>query len=340
MGNRYVLMFCFMFLITGMILPLIEIGKAQATTLYVDPAQVTGLQIGDTFSINVAVASVNVLAGWEFQMFYNPQVLNATGAAEGPFLKNAQNTFFLNAGMDDNYNSTYGRVYLACTTLPVTGVNGSGVLASVSFKTVGAGQSVLNIDTNKLLDNTPGSPQPIPHTTVNGLVSVVGADIAVTNIKLPKTITSDPEIAINVTAANQGNYTASFNVTLYYDTNQIATQIVTNLAPSTSIALTFTWNLAQVPKGNYTISAFAPPIMGESNVDNNRLVDGWVAKVMVGDLNGDGRVNIVDVTIVAKAFQSRPGDPSWNPNADVDNSGIINIIDVTKVAKEFGKVDP
>jgi hypothetical protein len=157
---------------------------------------------------------------------------------------------------------------------------------------------------------------------------------------LSKTITADPQIVVNVTAANQGNFSASFNVTLYYDTNEIATQTVTNLAPATSTVLTFLWNLTQVPKGNYTISAYAPPIAGENNVDNNRLVDGWLRKTITGDLNGDGKVNIIDVTIVARAFQARPGDPSWSPNADMDDNGVINIVDVTKVAREFGKTDP
>jgi hypothetical protein len=342
MLKNHILVLCSIFLIAGIVFPLVRVGNAQTTTVYVDPAQVTGLQIGDSFSIDVTVTEVTDLAGWEFQLFYNPQVLNATGATEGPFLKNVQSTFFLIPGMDDNYNSTHGRVYVACTTLPVVGVSGSGVLASVSFKIVGAGQSVLALplETTKLLDNTPGRPQPIPHTTTGGLVSVVGADIAITDIKLSKTITADPQMAVNVTAANQGNFTASFNVTLYYDTNEISTQTVTNLAPATSTLLTFLWNLTQVPKGNYTISAYAPPIVGENNVDNNQLVDGWVQKTITGDLNGDGKVNIVDVTIVARAFQARPGDPSWNPNADMDNNGVINIVDVTKVAKEFGKTDP
>jgi len=55
------------------------------------------------------------------------------------------------------------------------------------------------------------------------------------------------------------------------------------------------------------------------------------------DLNNDGVVNIIDISIVAKAFGSKPEDPNWNAIADIDKNGIINILDVSKVAKDFGK---
>jgi len=55
------------------------------------------------------------------------------------------------------------------------------------------------------------------------------------------------------------------------------------------------------------------------------------------DLNKDGIVNILDITIVASAFGSKPGNPSWNPDADLDKNGEINIVDVAAVAIDFGK---
>jgi hypothetical protein len=56
------------------------------------------------------------------------------------------------------------------------------------------------------------------------------------------------------------------------------------------------------------------------------------------DLNGDGRVNIRDVAIVAKAFGKSKGDPKYNPLADLDQNGIVNIEDITIVAAEYGRV--
>jgi hypothetical protein len=55
------------------------------------------------------------------------------------------------------------------------------------------------------------------------------------------------------------------------------------------------------------------------------------------DLNGDGTINIVDVSIVAKAFNSRQGDVNWNKIADLDKNGQVNILDIALVAKDYGK---
>jgi hypothetical protein len=55
------------------------------------------------------------------------------------------------------------------------------------------------------------------------------------------------------------------------------------------------------------------------------------------DLNKDGKVNIMDIAIVANAYGSKQGDPNWNQIADVDDNEQINILDISMVAKDFGK---
>jgi hypothetical protein len=55
------------------------------------------------------------------------------------------------------------------------------------------------------------------------------------------------------------------------------------------------------------------------------------------DLNGDGTVNILDISLVAKAYSSKQGDTSWNEIADLNNDGMINILDISLVARDYGK---
>jgi len=55
------------------------------------------------------------------------------------------------------------------------------------------------------------------------------------------------------------------------------------------------------------------------------------------DLNRDGKVTIVDVSIVALSYRSKPDDPNWNQKADLDHNNIINILDIAKVAVDYGK---
>ena len=55
------------------------------------------------------------------------------------------------------------------------------------------------------------------------------------------------------------------------------------------------------------------------------------------DLNVDQKVDIEDITIVAIAFGSRAGDQKYNELADLDQNGEVNIIDISIVAKDYGK---
>jgi hypothetical protein len=66
--------------------------------------------------------------------------------------------------------------------------------------------------------------------------------------------------------------------------------------------------------------------------------DGYVTvETLIGDVNGDGRVDILDMFIVAAAFGSKPGHPRWNSIADLNEDGRINVMDMVLVAKNFGK---
>jgi hypothetical protein len=56
------------------------------------------------------------------------------------------------------------------------------------------------------------------------------------------------------------------------------------------------------------------------------------------DMNKDRVVNIIDISIVSKAYGSKPSDPIWNAVADLDKNGTVNIVDISIVAKDYGKI--
>jgi parallel beta-helix repeat protein len=76
-----------------------------------------------------------------------------------------------------------------------------------------------------------------------------------------------------------------------------------------------------------------PYTMDADNQDNYPLKSPY----MVGDINHDAKVSIMDISIIAKAFWTVPGDGRWNPHADIDENNQINIADISKAAKNFGK---
>jgi hypothetical protein len=161
---------------------------------------------------------------------------------EGPFLKkNGDNTFFT-INLNNAYNSTHGRLLAGSTLLgPVPGVNGTGVLATVTFKAKAAGNTPLHLSDTTLLDATPPPRNPIPHTTNHATVTVV---------------------------------------TVF-------------------------------------------PV--------------W-------DVNQDGKCDIKDLAIGAKAYGSSPGYPNWNPKADITGptllvpDGKVDIRDLALMAKHYGEI--
>jgi hypothetical protein len=59
----------------------------------------------------------------------------------------------------------------------------------------------------------------------------------------------------------------------------------------------------------------------------------------VGDVNGDGKVNWVDLFIVISAQGTRPGDRCWNPAADVNGDLHVDLGDLLIVMKAMTKGD-
>jgi len=58
---------------------------------------------------------------------------------------------------------------------------------------------------------------------------------------------------------------------------------------------------------------------------------------LIGDLTYDGKVDIKDLAIAAKAFGSYPGQAGWNAMADINKDNTIGIIDLAMIAKNYGK---
>ena len=159
-------------------------------------------------------------------------------------------------------------------------------------------------------------------------------------------------VNVTITAVNEGDFTETFNLTVRANTTSFASQIIT-LPSGNSATINFTWNTTAFAKGNYTMSAYAEPIPGETSTADNNSTGGWVVVSMVGDLTGgsenpwdfvpDGVVDGSDLSIVAKCYGSWPdAQPpmTWNANCDVNDDGVVDGSDLSIIAKHFGEADP
>jgi hypothetical protein len=141
---------------------------------------------------------------------------------------------------------------------------------------------------------------------------------------------------VSVTILNNGTTVQSFNVTVSYSNGtsySLGTQHVTKLACLNSTVVIYHWNTSLLePTMNYTITANATILLGETNTQNN--VYRIIARVKgPGDVNGDGVVNGLDLAILAANWLQTV--PPANPQADVNGDGVVNGLDLGILAANW-----
>jgi len=125
---------------------------SPATEMKIEPEEVLDIQPNATFTVNVTVTDVPStdqipgLYGWQFNLTFNPAVLNVENVTEGSFLKQTQTgkTLFVK-----KLNNTRGYLLVSASIYPpypAHGVNGSGVLGGIIFKVVSQGSSNLHFE--------------------------------------------------------------------------------------------------------------------------------------------------------------------------------------------------
>jgi len=343
--KRIPVLVCIILFLSMSTLSVYRTSAQPSTAIAVDPPVSTTIS-GSSFSVNVNVTNVVNFTSWQLNLYYVNAILSCTNAVEGSFLKStgALGTYFSET-VNDNYNSTCGCLSAYSTIEGDYSVNGNGVILTVNFMAVGAGISNLTLPlAESILGDNEIPRQPISHSDFSGTVNVTAPshDVAVSRFALAKTVISRGYGGnITATAANFGGNAETFNVTVYANSSYISSANVT-LSSGNSANVTFTWNTTGFAYGNYTISAYAWPVPGETNTANNNCTAGWVIVSLIGDVTGssgwpDGQVNMRDVALIARAFGSTPGSSNWNPNSDLNNDGTVNMRDIALVARNFGQ---
>ena len=167
---------------------------------------------------------------------------------------------------------------------------------------------------------------------------VTSVDIAVINVIQSKTVVGQSYcMSINVTIENQGGFAENLSVTVYANTTEISTFSNITLTSGNSITITLHWTNVSIPKGNYTINAYAWPVPGEGDTEDNTLFNGWIFVTIPGDVDGDRDVDIYDVVKITGIYHSKLGDPQFKPNSDLDCNGEIEIYDVVMCTSHYGQ---
>ena len=99
----------------------------------------TPIHNGDTFTFDVHAENVLDLAGWQFDIVFNPALLEAVSVSEGEFLKTGGGSTFFQKGRIDNRS---GKITgLSTALLGDRGASGSGDILHVQFKAKSGGNT-------------------------------------------------------------------------------------------------------------------------------------------------------------------------------------------------------
>ena len=98
----------------------------------------TPVRSGDSFTLRLSAEKVTDLAGWQTDITFDPNALEAVEVSEGDFLKTeGVGTFFLRGTIDN----TAGKITQISAARLSGGVNGTGTLLSVTFTAKAVGET-------------------------------------------------------------------------------------------------------------------------------------------------------------------------------------------------------
>ncbi len=147
-------------------------GMASADSVSLNVSSAASVPQGNNFTVDVNISGVTDLYDFQFDLSFDPTILQVTNIAEGAFLPGSGATFFL-PGFIDN---SAGTITFNADTLEaaIPGANGAGTLIEFSFDASSVGTSFLNLD-NIILQDSQGNL--ISSSTTNGSVTVTSVTV-------------------------------------------------------------------------------------------------------------------------------------------------------------------
>ena len=131
----------------------------------------TPIHIGDTFTLDIRAENVFDMAGWQFDVAFDPAALEAIDVSEGNFLKMGGTTLF----QGGTINNAAGKIEgISAIRLSTRGVTGTGTLLQVTLKAKSDGETRLTLQNFEFGATTgdliPAGPHEV-RITVEGLLA-------------------------------------------------------------------------------------------------------------------------------------------------------------------------
>jgi parallel beta-helix repeat protein len=240
------------------------------TTVYVDP-QACYRALGSTFEVNVSVADVSDLYGYQFKLYYDTSILDGIEVRlpKDHFLDaDLSKLWIAELDIEDEFNATSGRVGVGvCFFGQHPGISGSGVLVTITFRVTKMGNCTLDLDeASTLLVNT--SSEAMPRDVQDGFFQCKTAEneIAVF-LEVPSHLVPGEVVCVNATVKNGGQKDET-DVELLLLINGTTVSSEEILLPA-GLQHTLSYQWTPLDEAKYNVTACAPSLSGEEDTLNN-----------------------------------------------------------------------
>jgi len=265
------------------------------------------VSIGQNFAVDVVVDPRGIaIAGVQFDLTFDPLLVTANSVTEGHLLDQGGASTYFDTGTINNTAGKITNVYGVIIT-PRASVSTSGTLATISFDSTTNGTT--NIELANVIVGDPNS-KPVSVIINNGTVTILQRSIMVNvspntvPVKSPTLVTVNTNAGVNVVVNLEGAGVSMINTT---NANGIATFVV---------------NATLIGSINVTAS--------KTGYQNGTAI---ITTFLIGDVNGDRIVDVLDLTIVGQCFGQTV---ECNVASDVIGDGIINVLDLVAIGQHFG----
>jgi len=284
------------------------------------------VKVRETITVSVTVTNVINLMSWRIRLFYDISLVNCTAVwlpNENVFA--GKNAFF---GSDVCIRDDKWCVQAGSSIIPFLygTVNGSGTLCKMNFtaqQEVGASTLKFSEPYGECTFLMYAIP---PNYTETGYISVDEISNGVINV------VNSSSFTISIASPENKTYAKS-SVPLDFTKNQPTSWIGYSLDGQLNMTITGNSTLFGLSYGYHDIALYANDTCG--NMGSSGTV--CFAVRLLGDVNCDRKVDIVDIVIVLRAYRSSPGDANWNPLADINQDGKVDMFDLAIVMRDFRK---
>jgi antitoxin (DNA-binding transcriptional repressor) of toxin-antitoxin stability system len=275
---------------------------------------------GSDFTVNVNIGDVTDFDAASYDVTFDTSVLRLDDVTAGLVGSTTVPV--------DLYNEIEAGTWRVVQNVPGTeGVSGSGYLAVLHFHVIGAdGDSSAISLSNGVLSNNLA--EEITATWAGDSVAVADSNPpSVTITPLTPDPTENTTPTLSGSAADESNISA-----VEYRVDDGAwTAATASDGAFDSPAEGYTFTTDSLAEGEHTVYVRATDSAGNTTAEASYATDSFtIQSAAPGDANGDGIVNVLDITRVERVITAL--DPE-TPGSDANSDGTINVLDITRIER-------